>query len=131
MQEFLWRVITIKKLFYLILFFTLILSACNSSSVSIDQTFDIPEKVQNVINTEHQLQLIKKGMNAYIIFQSTETLTLTEFEVIDSILNIKFNSENQENTELKQYIFKMNPGNVKVKVLINGKVTSFDNIIDL
>lgn len=123
--------ITIKKLFYLILFFTLILSACNSSSVSIDQTFDIPEKVQNVINTDHQLQLIKKGMNAYIIFQSTETLTLTEFEVIDSILNIKFNSENQENTELKQYIFKMNPGNVKVKVLINGKVTSFDNIIDL
>ena len=131
MQEFLWRVITIKKLFYLILFFTLILSACNSSSVSIDQTFDIPEKVQNVINTDHQLQLIKKGMDAYIIFQSTETLTLTEFEVIDSILNIKFNSENQENTELKQYIFKMNPGNVKVKVLINGKVTSFDNIIDL
>lgn len=123
--------ITIKKLFYLILFFTLILSACNSSSVSINQTFDIPEKVQNVINTDHQLQLIKKGMNAYIIFQSTETLTLTEFEVIDSILNIKFNSENQENTELKQYIFKMNPGNVKVKVLINGKVTSFDNIIDL
>lgn len=123
--------ITIKKLYYLILFFTLILSACNSSSVSINQTFDIPEKVQNVINTDHQLQLIKKGMNAYIIFQSTETLTLTEFEVIDSILNIKFNSENQENTELKQYIFKMNPGNVKVKVLINGKVTSFDNIIDL
>ncbi|MEK3953793.1 peptidylprolyl isomerase [Psychrobacillus sp. FSL K6-1464] len=131
MQEFLWRVITIKKLFYLILFFTLILSACNSSSVSIDQTFDIPEKVQNVINTDHQLQLIKKGMNAYIIFQSTETLTLTEFEVIDNILNIKFNSENQENTELKQYVFKMNPGNVKVKVLINGEFTSFDNIIDL
>ncbi|MEK5215911.1 hypothetical protein [Psychrobacillus sp. FSL H8-0487] len=61
MQEFLWRVITIKKLFYLILFFTLILSACNSSSVSIDQTFDIPEKVQNVINTDHQLQLIKEA----------------------------------------------------------------------
>lgn len=122
--------ITIKKLFYLILFFTLILSAC-SSSVSIDQTFDIPDEVQNVINTDHQLQLIKKGMNAYIIFQSTETLTHTEFEVIDRILNINFNSENQENTELKQYIFKMNPGNVKVKILINGKVSSFDNIIDL
>lgn len=70
-------------------------------------------------------------MNAYIIFQSTETFTLTEFEVIDNILNIKFNSENQENTELKQYVFKMNPGNVKVKVLINGEFTSFDNIIDL
>ncbi|MGE7113997.1 peptidylprolyl isomerase [Lysinibacillus sp. NPDC047702] len=122
--------ITLKKLFCLILFFTLILAGCNSSSVSIDQTFDIPDKVQNVINTDHQLQLIKKGMNAYIIFQSAGTITV-EFEAIDGILNIKFNSENQENTELKQYIYKMNPGNVKVKVLVNEKVTSFDNIIDL
>ncbi|CAM5213660.1 hypothetical protein UACE39S_04324 [Ureibacillus acetophenoni] len=122
--------ITIKKLFCLILFFILILSAC-STSVSFDQTFDIPDKVQNVINTDHQLQLIKKGMDAYIIFQSTEILTNTELEVIDRILNINFNSENQENTELKQYIFKMYPGNAKIKVLINGKVTSFDSIIEL
>ena len=107
------------------------LAACNSSSVSVDQTFDIPDKVQNVINTEHQLQLIKKGMNAYIIFQSSETLTITELEVINGILNINFNTENQDNTELKQYIYKMNPGNAKVKVLINGKAASFDNIIDL
>lgn len=123
--------VTIKKIFCLILFFTLILAACNSSSVSIGQTFDIPDKVQNVINTDYKLQLINNGMNAYIIFQSSETLTLTEFEVIDNILNINFNTENQENTELKQYIFKINPGNIKVKVLVNDKVTSFDNIIDL
>lgn len=126
-----WRVITIKKIFCLILFFILILAACNSSSVSVDQTFDIPDKVQNVINTEHQLQLIKKDTNAYIIFQSSETLANTELEVINGILNINFNTENQDNTELKQYIYKMNPGNAKIKVLINGKGASFDNIIDL
>ncbi len=126
-----WRVITIKKLSCLILFFTLILAACNSASVNIDQTFDIPDKVQNEINTDYKLQLIKKGINAYIIFHSSEMLTLTEFEVIDGILNINLNTENQENTELKQYVFKMNPGNAKVEVLVNKKVTPFDNIIDL
>ena len=123
--------IIMKKLFYLILFFTLILVGCNSGSVSIDQTFDIPEKVQNVIHPDNQLQLITKGINGYIILQSPETLTLTELEAIDGIININFNTENQGNTELKQYIFKMSPGNANVKVLINGKVTSFDNIIDL
>jgi len=124
-------VITIKKLSCLILFFTLILAACNSGSVNISQTFDIPDKVQNEINTDYKLQLIKKGINAYIIFHSSETLTLTEFEAIDGILNINFNTENQENTELKQYIFKMNPGNAKVEVLVNKKVIPFDNITDL
>lgn len=123
--------ITINKLFCLILFFIVILAACNSSSVSIDQTFDIPDKVQKAVNMDHQLQIIKKGINAYIIFRSSETLTLTEFEVINGILNINFKTENQENTEIKQYIFKMNPGNVKVEVLVNKKVTTFDNIIEL
>lgn len=113
------------------LFFTLILAACNSGSVYIDQTFDIPDKVQNEINTDYKLQLIKNGINAYIIFHSSETLILTELEAIDGILNVNFNTENQGNTELKQYTFKMNPGNAKVKVLVNGKVTSFDNITDL
>lgn len=123
--------ITIKKLACLILFFTLILAACNSGSVDINQTFDIPDKVQNEINTDYKLQLIKKGINAYIIFHSSETLILTELEAIDGIVNVNFNTENQENKELKQYTFKMNPGNAKVKVLVNGKVTSFDNITDL
>ena len=124
--------IIIKKILCLILFFTLLISACNySPGVSIEQTFDLPDKVQNVMNPDDQLQLIKRGMNAYIIFQSTETLTLTEIEVIDEILHISLNSEDQENTELKQYLFKMNPGNVKVEVLINGIATSFDNTIDL
>ena len=123
--------IPIKKLSCPILFFTLILAACNSGSVNISQTFDIPDKVQNEINTDYKLQLIKKGINAYIVFHSSETLTLTEYEVIDGILNINFTTDNQESTELKQYIFKMNPGNAKVEVLVNGKVTSFDIIIDL
>lgn len=121
-----WRVITIKKLFCLILFFPLILAGCNSSSVSIDQIFDIPDKVQNVINTDDQLQLIKKGVNAYIILQTSEMLISSEIEVVNGILNINFNTEDQGNTDPKQYIFKMYPGNKKVKILINGKVTSFE-----
>ena len=117
---------TIKKLFCLILFFPLILAGCNSSSVSINQVFDIPDKVQNVINTDDQLQLIQKGVNAYIILQTSEMLINSEIEVVNGILNINFNTEDQGNTDPKQYIFKMYPGNKKVKILINGKVTSFE-----
>ena len=111
-------------------FVTMILAACKSSEVSISEIQSIPNKVQDVINDDYTLQLINDGKkNAYIIFQSSGTVT-AQVEVKENILDIKLDSENQENNELKQYVYKITRGDVEydtVHVIVNGKATYFDS----
>lgn len=113
------------------LFLTLILAACNSSELSISETHNVPNKVQEGINSEYTLQLINEGGNtAYILFQSKGTVT-AELEVKDNILNIKLDKANQENNELKQYVYKLTRGEEEydtINVLVNGQTMPFDNV---
>ena len=80
------------------------------------------------------MQLIndsEKG-DAYIVFQSSGTVT-AQVEVRENILDIKLDSENQENQEnheLKQYVYKITRGDAEydtVHVMVNGQATYFDN----
>lgn len=113
------------------LFSTLIFAACNSSELSISEIQSVPNKVQEGINPDYTLQLINKGENtAYILFQSKGTVT-AELEVKDNILNIKLDNANQENVELKQYVYKLTRGEAvydTIIVLVNGKTMPFDNV---
>lgn len=113
------------------LFATLLLAACNSSEVSISEIQSVPNKVQDVINSDYTLQKINDGeKNAYIIFQSTGTVT-ADLEVKENILNIKLDSTNLENNEIKQYIYKLTRGDTEydtINVLVNGKATPFDSV---
>ncbi len=96
-------------------FVTMILAACNSSELSITEIQSIPNEVQDRINNDYTLQLIndsEKG-DAYIIFQSSGTVT-AELEVIENILNIKLDSANEENNELKQYAYKLTRGDADI-----------------
>ncbi len=112
-------------------FVTMILAACNSSELSITEIQSIPIEVQDRINTDYTLQLINDGKkNAYIIFQSSGTVT-AELEVIENILNIKLDSANEENNELKQYAYKLTRGDATydtIHVLVNGEATPFDSV---
>ena len=114
------------------LFVTMILVACNSSEVSIREIESIPNKVQDVINTDYTLQLINDGeKNAFIIFQSPGTVT-AKLEVIENILNIKLDRTNEENGELKQYAYKLTRGDAtydSIQVLVNGKETPISKVI--
>ena len=109
----------------------IILVACNSSELSITEIQSIPTKVQDRINLDYTLQLIsdsEKG-DAYIVFQSSGTVT-AQVEVKENILDIKLDSENQENNELKQYVYKITRGDAEydtVHVIVNGKATYFDS----
>lgn len=107
----------------------IILAACNSSELSISELQSVPSKVQDVINSDSTLQLITNGeKNTYIVFHSTETVSV-ELEVTANILNIKFNTTNQGNTELKQYVYKLNRGNSEpdtINVLVNEENMPFD-----
>lgn len=107
----------------------IILAACNSSKLSISEIQSVSSKVQDVINSDATLQMIINGeKNTYIIFHSTETVS-AELEVTENILNIKFKTTNQENTELKQYVYKLNRGDSEhdtINVLVNEENMPFD-----
>ena len=120
-----------KKLCCLIVF-TFILTACNSSEMSITEIQNIPNKVQENINPDYQLQWINNiDKNAsYIIFQSIDNVT-PDLEVVDNILNIKLDSTDQKNNELKMYVYKLNRGDAEfdtINVKVNGQDTPLDSL---
>lgn len=119
-----------RKLFSLMLIATIILAACNSSKLSFTEIQSVPNEIQDSISSDYTLQRISDGeKNTYIIFQATGTVS-ADLEVRENILNIKFSSENQQNNELKPYVYKLNHGDAgydTINVLVNGKETPFDN----
>lgn len=119
----------LKRLFTLMLVAIIILAACNSSQLSISELESVPSKVQDVINSDSTLQMITSGeKNTYIVFHSPEEVSV-ELEVTENILNIKFNTTNRGNTELKQYVYQLHRGNSEhdtINVLVNGENEPFD-----
>ena len=107
----------------------IMLAACYSLELSISELQSVPNKVQDVINADSTLQMITDGeKNTYIVFHSTEAVSI-ELEVTENILNIKFNTTNQEHTERKQYVYKLNSGDSEhdtIDVLVNEENMPFD-----
>ena len=100
--------------------------------MSITEIQNIPNKVQENINPDYQLQWINNiDKNAsYIIFQSIDNVT-PDFEVVNNILNIKLDSTDQKNNELKMYVYKLNRGDAEfdtITVKVNGQDTPIDNL---
>lgn len=109
----------------------IILAACNSSESSITEVQKIPPKVQDSIDTDYTLQLVNDSKSdvKYIVFQSPGIVT-AELEVIENILNVKLDTEKEENSELKQYVYKITRGDAQydtINVKINGQDTPIGN----
>lgn len=122
-----------KKLLYPLLFFVLILVGCNSSELSISEIQNVPNNVQDKVNSDYTLQLINDGENtAYIIFYSKGIVT-TNLETKDDTLIVKYDSTNKDNNELKQFVYKLTWDNEHntIEVLVNGQSTPFDNVTSL
>lgn len=119
----------LKRLSSLMLVAIIILAACNSLQLGISELESVPSKVQDVINSDSTLQMITSGeKNTYIVFHSSEEVSV-ELEVTENILNIKFNTTNRGNTELKQYVYQLHRGNSEhdtINVLVNGENDPFD-----
>ena len=109
----------------------IILAACNSSELSITEVQKTPPKVQERIDNNYTLQLVndsKSGVK-YIVFQSAGTVT-AELEERENILDVKLDTEYEENSELKQYIYKITRGDAQydsINIKINGQDTPIDN----
>ena len=122
-----------EKLFYPLLFFVFILAACNSSTLNISEIQNVPNNVQDKVNSDETLQLINDGENtAYIIFHSKGMVT-TDLETKDDTLIVKLDSSNKDPNELKQFVYKLtwDKGHNTIEVLVNGQSTPFDSVTGL
>ena len=122
-----------EKLFYPLLFFVFILAACNSSTLSISEIQNVPNNVQDKVNSDETLQLINDGENtAYIIFHSKGMVT-TDLETKDDTLIVKLDSSNKDPNELKQFVYKLtwDKEHNTIEVLVNGQSTPFDSVTSL
>ena len=107
----------------------MVLAACTSSELSINEIQNIPSKVQQVIFSDLRLQIIYNGeKGAYIVFHTQGTVT-AELELTGNMLNIKLENESQSNDELKQHVFKVSYGDSQhdtINIIVNGQETYFD-----
>ena len=109
----------------------IIFVACSSSELNITEVKKIPPKVQESIDADYTLQLVNDSKSdvKYIIFQSAGSVT-AELEERENILDVKLDTENEDNRELKQYVYKITRGDAKydtINVKINGQDTPIGN----
>jgi hypothetical protein len=94
---------------------------------------NIPNIVQEKIDTNFKLQLINDGQKgSYIIFQANGDVE-TEVETQGDTVIIKFNVANPQDEVIKQntYYLTTDPKHEVIDVLVNGESIPFDNITGL
>jgi chaperonin cofactor prefoldin len=112
-----------------VLFVAFILSACKSSTLSINEIEAVPNKLQNKLDSKYTLQLLDGEDISYIVFQSKGTVTAA-LETQGDTLVVKLDEPNQQGNELEQHIYKLTSDNKheKIDIHINGHSTPIDNV---
>lgn len=105
-----------------------ILTACNSSTLSISEMEIVPNKVQKAIDEKYTLQKINEGEDiSYIVFRSKGTVT-TDLETQGNTLIVKLDVTNQQDNAIEQHVYKLtlDPNHDTIDIHINGKSTTID-----
>ena len=123
----------LKKLYVFVFLVIWILSACNSSTLSFSEIENVPNNVQDKIDSNLELQLINDGeKGSYIIFQSSGDIE-TDVETQGDTVTIKFTAPNPQDDVVKQntYFLSTDPEHDVIDVLVNGELMPFDNVTGL
>ncbi|EON70628.1 membrane lipoprotein lipid attachment site-containing protein [Lysinibacillus sphaericus] len=118
------------KKFLLVFLAVFILTACNSSTLSISEIEIVPNKVQKAIDEKNTLQIINEGENiSYIVFRSKGTVT-TDLETQGDTLIVKLDVTNQQDNAIEQHVYKLtlDPNLDTIDIRINGKSTTIDSV---
>ncbi|WP_176482021.1 peptidylprolyl isomerase [Paucisalibacillus globulus] len=120
----------LRKIFVLVFLLVLILSACNSSKLSFSEIENVPNNVQDKVDSNLKLQSITDGGKGYyIVFHSSGDVE-TDLETQGDTVTIKINVTNLQDDVLKQntYYLTTGPEPNKIDVLVNGESIPFDNV---
>lgn len=122
-----------KRVLVSIILFVAILTACNSSTLSFSEMKNVPNNVQDIVDSDLRLQLINDGnKGSYIIFHSSGEVE-ADLETKEETVTIKFNVLNPQNDVLKQntyYLTKDKEHDV-IDVLLNDEPIHFDEVTSL
>ena len=119
-----------KKVFLLVFLVFLILTACNSSTLSFSEIENVPNNVQDKVDSNLKLQAITDGEKGYyIVFHSSGDVE-TGLETQGDTVIIKFGVTNLQNGAVKQNTFYLttDPEHDVIDVQVNGESIPFDNI---
>ncbi|MCM3393230.1 peptidylprolyl isomerase [Cytobacillus oceanisediminis] len=124
-----------KRIFISVILVVSILSACNSSTstLSFSEIENVPNNVQDKIDSNLKLQLIENGeKGSYVIFQTSGEVK-TDVVTKGDTVTIKFNISKSQSDVLKQktYYLTTDPIHDVIDVLVNGKLTPFDSVTAL
>lgn len=119
-----------KKTFLLVFLVISILTACNSSTLSFSEIENVPNNVQNKVDSNFKLQSINDGgKSSYIIFHTGGDVEANLETQGDTVL-IKFNVTNLQNSAVEQNTFYLttDPEHDVIDVQVNGESIPFDNV---
>ncbi len=119
-----------KKIFVLVFLVISILSACNSSTLSFSEIENVPNNVQEKVDSNLKLQSINDGGKGYyIVFHSSGDVS-TDLDTQGDTVKIKFNVTNLQDEVVKQNTFYLttDPEHDVIDVQVNGEATPFDNV---
>lgn len=122
-----------KKTF-LVFLSVILLTSCNSSTLSISEIEIVPDKVQKVIDDKYTLQkinVVDKNIS-YIVFRSKGKVT-TDLEAQGDTLIVKLDVTNQQDNAITQHVYKLtlDPDIDTIDIHINGKSTTIDSLIGI
>ncbi|MCP3765019.1 peptidylprolyl isomerase [Domibacillus sp. A3M-37] len=111
-----------------------ILAACNGSTLSFSEIANVPDDVQDKIESNYTLQLIGGGEDiytSYIVYRTAGKVT-TDLEVQGDTVKVKLDETNLQDDVSKPHVYKLtvDPEHEVIEVLINGQLTPFDNLTD-
>jgi len=119
----------LKKISVLLILLIVVLSACNSTTLSFSKIETVPHHVQENVDSDSKLQSINvDGKGYYIVFHSSGEVE-GEVETQEETVTIKFNETNVQDADVKQYTYYLTTGPEHdfIDVLLNGKPIPFDN----
>lgn len=120
----------LKKIFVFVFLVISILSACNSSPLSLSEIKNVPDNVQDKVDSNLKLQSITDGGKGYyIVFHSSRDVE-ADLETQGDTVIIKFNETNSDKDVIKQNTFYLttDPELDVIDVQVNGVSTPFDNV---
>jgi len=129
----------LKKVLIYVFLVIGILSACNlsvsrsSSILSFSNIENVPEDVQDIIDSNLKLQLINEGeKGAYIIFHSSGDIE-TDIESQDGTIIVNLKVTNSQDDVIKQHTYYLttDPNHEEIVVLVNGDSIPFDSVSSL
>lgn len=116
-----------KKIFGLV-FMSAILSACNSSTLSLSEVENVPDDIQDSVNFDVQLQFIVDGNNNYyVVLHSSGDVTADVESEGDTVI-VKLDETNLEDDVVMQNTFYLTTAqeNHELNIELNGEPTSID-----